>query len=450
MLSLFAGAASLLLGDKPEGASGGACLRLLEALGYARPDRSSAGEAEFDAETVHRARLLRAASQFIRIFELNAPEAPGLVGLGAEIDPALADPLHAGSTPVSASGVGLTLQQAFQACVGEAVEYLSQLETSGDSSRFSCPSSAPPLLDPAAQDLVKALASFRGEPGAGFSRYPAIRLSDRTEALLPADLCLRRPPSRRDFTPPFPLSVGSAAGTSWEAAALHGLLELIERDAASLWWRGGIRGRPIAGQSEARGQALLRELRATAPMRRATWFLDITTDVGIPVVAALSSQPDGFGLAFGLAARPTVDAAVRSATLEMCQIELAYAVVGSKRKERGEAALNAVDRAHLRRATTIDAKRCELLHPIAERAEHLAIGALDPHSVLQSIVQRLHALGIEAYALDLTRPRFAIPVARIIAPGLQLEPSGIATARLSATIARTGGGAIYTGGAPLI
>jgi ribosomal protein S12 methylthiotransferase accessory factor len=41
-------------------------------------------------------------------------------------------------------------------------------------------------------------------------------------------------------------------------------------------------------------------------------------------------------------------------------------------------------------------------------------------------------------------------VARIIAPGLQLEPSSIVTPRLSNMIAQTGGGAAYTGGVALI
>jgi ribosomal protein S12 methylthiotransferase accessory factor len=48
------------------------------------------------------------------------------------------------------------------------------------------------------------------------------------------------------------------------------------------------------------------------------------------------------------------------------------------------------------------------------------------------------------------RQRFGVPVVRVIAPGLQLEPSEIVTARLQDTIARTGGGATYTGGVPLI
>ncbi len=69
---------------------------------------------------------------------------------------------------------------------------------------------------------------------------------------------------------------------------------------------------------------------------------------------------------------------------------------------------------------------------------------------LQVLVRRLSEQGINAYGLDLTRPRFAIPVARIIAPALQGEPSQIVTRRLADTIARTGGGAAYTGGVALI
>jgi ribosomal protein S12 methylthiotransferase accessory factor len=66
------------------------------------------------------------------------------------------------------------------------------------------------------------------------------------------------------------------------------------------------------------------------------------------------------------------------------------------------------------------------------------------------IVERLEKLGIDTFCIDFTRQRFAVPVVRVIAPGLQLEPSQIVTARLQDMIAGTGGGATYTGGIPLI
>jgi ribosomal protein S12 methylthiotransferase accessory factor len=179
-------------------------------------------------------------------------------------------------------------------------------------------------------------------------------------------------------------------------------------------------------------------------------LLDITTDIGVPCVAAVSCSSDGFGFAFGLAARPTLKAAARAAVLEMCQGELAHAVVEAKRRERGEAALNARDHIHRQHATMLNADQCLLLQPEPGHSRHLAVSTTDPGTALRLIADRLAQLGIEVFGLDLTRPHFAVPVARVIAPGLQLLPSEIATPRLAAMIARTGGGATYTGGIGLM
>ncbi len=406
----------------------------MQELGYA------AGP---DDEALHRARLLEAVGQFARFFELGAPEAPGLFCFGAEVDPASIDPIHRGSAMLGVSGVGLSMQEAFQRCAGEGIEYLSQLQSGDDRLLPSGATAGRALLSP---DVVARLA---GRPDAQLSWYPARRLMDGAEVLLPADLCLRRPEAERDFLVPFPLSIGSAAGPSLDGALLHGLLELIERDAASLWWRGG--RLPCAIDANAvGGDALLRKLRPAGVARRRSWLLDITTDIGVPTVAAVSCGSDGHGFAFGLATRPTLASAARSAMLEMCQLELAYSVIEAKRRERGEAGLNARDRLHLDRATRIDADRCQLLQPSGEQAEHIAIDASEPAAARAAIVRRLESLGIEAYFIDLTRPRFAVPVARVIVPALQIEPSEIVTPRLAEIIAQTGGGAVYTGGVALL
>jgi ribosomal protein S12 methylthiotransferase accessory factor len=449
MPNLFARAASSLLGQRPE-ESGGLDVRpLLQALGYAVA--ADVDEVRSGAETRHRAQLLKTASRFLRIFELAAPDAPGLVSFGAEFDPVLADSLHADSPAVGVSGVGVSLQEAFQGCIGEGIEYLSQLQTGNDVlHRFGSRDPAAGL-GPQTQEFLAAFSTHRLRADVGISWYRAQRLDGGEAVPLPADLCLRRPLAQREITPPFPLSTGSAAGTCWEAAVLHGLLELIERDAASLWWRGGNRGRSIPPGDEAQitAQALLSRLRRNVSTRR-SWLLDITTDIAVPCIAAVSCRADGFGLAFGLAARPTLAAAARSAILEMCQIELAHDVVEAKCRERGEAALSERDRVHRRRATLINADRCLLLQPVAEPADRRPIGATDTKALLQLLAARLGQFGIETFVLNLTRPGFAVPVARVMAPGLQLEPSEIITPRLAAMMARTGGGARYTGGVALI
>jgi ribosomal protein S12 methylthiotransferase accessory factor len=449
MPGLFACAASWLMGERTENTAAPDVRLLLEALGYAPATEIPARNGEPGPERRHRANLLKAASRFARVFELVAPDAPGLVCFGAELDPALADPLQAGSPIVGVSGVGLSLQEAFQGCIGEGIEYLSQLQTGNDVLEFSDPSAAG--LGRSAQDFLAAFAAHRLRPDAELSWHRATRLTDGGKVLLPADLCLRRPSARQEVKPPFPLSTGSAAGRSWDAAALHGLLELIERDAASLWWHGGSRGKSVSPGDEAQivAEALLAQLRQGASARR-SWLLDITTDIGVPCVAAVSCMADGFGFAIGLAARPTLIAAARAAVLEMCQGELAHTVVEAKLRERGEAALNPRDQGHRRRATILNADRCLLLQPGPERPQHLAIGTTEPGAVLRLIVDRLAQLGIEAFGLDLTRPQFGVPVARVIAPGLQPLPSEIIVPRLADMMARTGGGAAYTEGIALI
>src|SRR4029077_8814669 len=119
-------------------------------------------------------------------------------------------------------------------------------------------------------------------------------------------------------------------------AALHGLLELVERDAVALWWRGGCPARIVP---DASGSATLEHLRG-GPTRRRSWLLDITSDVGVPVVVAASCNDDGFGLCCVFAARMTRAQAADAAVREMAQMELAYHLSNMKRQTRGDASLS--------------------------------------------------------------------------------------------------------------
>lgn len=436
-------AASLAGEGRPDGEDEVAAI--LARLGYLS-DRD-------DADIVlqrQRIALLKAASRFVRVFQLGSPDAPGLTFFGAEVSPGIVDPMHRRHQRISVSGAGLSLRQAFEACIGEGVEYLSQFETADD--------------EPQRAALLDGLASLDSQSGQIMSRLlhasadhvpdqidwvEATQLSNARKVLLPADLVLRRAPERMAIIPPFRLSCGCAAGPSFEGAAVHGMLELIERDAVSQWWRGGARGRLVALEDDTISAAsgLVAQMRKGAGRRR-TWLLDITTDLDVPSVVAISCHPDGQGVACGFAARSTLRAAVQSALVEMCQMELAYAVVEAKRREGGT--LNEYDQVHVTRRSMIDAVRCELLHPAAPPRPHAEIAAATPAQELASLVERLSANGIESYAIDLTRPAFGVPVVRIIAPCLQLEPCDVMTARLTAVRARTGGGESYTRGISLL
>lgn len=401
---------------------------LFQWLGLARP--ASPGPAE-----QHQARLFRAAAGFERLFQLAAPEAPGLVVWGAEASP---DGFSAapGHGLYGVSGAGTAPLEALNACIGEGIEILSQAETAADrgQQRPAPPPGQPPLDPPWDQ--------------AADGWMPTRRLADGAPLWLPAELCLRRPGATGL---PWPLSMGCGAGATVEAAALHGLLELLERDAAALWWRGGQLPRPLPLEDPAPAAAarLLARLRRGNHSRR-SWLLDLTTDLGVPAVAAVSVRPDGRGFCCGTAARLTLEAAARAAVRELAQMELALAVVAAKRAERGEAALNPRDRGHQARAEGIDAATCALLHPLAAPAPAAPPAPAEPAAALAWLVARLAEHGFAPCLLPLTRPGFAVPVCRVLCPGLATIPSEAMVPRLAAVIARTGGGDCYSRRIPLM
>jgi ribosomal protein S12 methylthiotransferase accessory factor len=405
-------AATILTG---EAAAEGPSFDLLTTLGYAEGPKSAAP---------HRAALLRAAAGFQRIFSLRAEDAPGLVAMGAEVDAGCIG-VHDAPTG-GVSGTGLSVRQAFESCVGEGVEYIAQFATPDDRLISLNADEALRGATPGLRALWERLVPYRRNPEAARTDWiRAANLADGSPALLPADLCFRRPADSRDIDPPWPLSTGCGAGAGSLDATLHGLLELIERDAVALWLRGGSRPRQI---QPGPGAALLGQLRGEATRRR-TWLLDITSDIGVPVVVAAACDDDGLGLSRGFACRPTLAAAADAALMELAQMELAYRVSATKRAVRGQAALNDIDRQHIHRFTEINVPAVPALHPLAPPAPPCDVlppapprDALssDKIAILAEVRKRLESVGLEVYAVDLTRQVLGIPVTRTFSPGLEL------------------------------
>jgi ribosomal protein S12 methylthiotransferase accessory factor len=183
---------------------------------------------------------------------------------------------------------------------------------------------------------------------------------------------------------------------------------------------------------------------------RVSWLLDITTDLGVPCIAAFSTDADGRGLACGFAARLGYREAIAAAVLEMCQMEVGISLILLKRRQGGDEALGEVDLKYLRRAFGFDVEACALLFPSADRvceAEPLPDATIGP---VQALSARLEARGIEAFWVDLTRVELGFSSGRALAPALQPYPSDLVTPRLERQIAKTGGGFGLTSGIELM
>ncbi|MGE5513194.1 MAG: YcaO-like family protein [Bacteroidota bacterium] len=393
--------------------------------------------------------ILAALQRLDRVFVVKSTCAPGLCFAGGEVRATLASDTVAQSFAFSLAGSGERLTDALASCAGESVERLSQIERADDVSAVGSPDAMTGRAMQSVLRLASDLLSRRTESPSDELVWIAAMTLDGAQTFVPADWCLRRARPGPLSIPGAALSTGCAAGATFDSAAARALLELVERDAASLWWVGGQRARSLSLDSGAMREAarLLGVLRQDHTGRR-TWLLDITTDLDIPVAAALSVGPEGRGLCCGLAARASAMRAARAAILEMCQIELALEFVALKQAQRGQAGLNDVDRRHLRRASEIRAQDCPLLHPVAVTlSDEIGVEEADELNAVRLALQRK---GIEAALVDLTRSDYALPVVAAIAPDLQLLPANLKTTRLRHVVAATGGTQQWTGGAPLI
>lgn len=371
------------------------------------------------ARRIHGDDVINAAGMAERLFTLQAAALSGLSFTGGQALPPWPDPALPGGR-LSFGGTGVDPAASFAACIGEGVELLSQFERDGD--LVAGPGVPAPIVA-----LLAELGADGAEHVAGFDAMTGVGVS------LPAALCLRRNPAHRPWRPPWPLSCGCAAGPSRDAAAMRAILELVERDAVALWWNGGASGRPLPPAAAAAMTSLLDRLRGGITGRYG-WALDITTNLGIPAVVALSADNDGRGLACGFAARPDATAAAIAATLEMVQVELGLLVARTKHRQGGDAALAAPDRRHIERAA-LDVADLPLLQPVGKAGP----ARLAP-DVLPGLVRHLAALGIGLWLADLSRPGLRLPVMRALAPGLQPFPSSWIGPRLAACLQCHGGG----------
>jgi thiazole/oxazole-forming peptide maturase SagD family component len=376
------------------------------------------------------AEIAAIAGRLARVFTINSPFAPGWRGVGAEVslDDDQAGAL--GAARASATGNGESVEAALLSCLAEAADLLSQVERAGD---IAATAPVDELPRTGAGGWFADLVADTRQPIDWLQAHDAV---SGAAVLVPADLCLRRSPARRSFQPPAPLSAGSAAGRTLEMAATRAVLELCERDAAALWWHGGRRARRFPPEHETSKEAAQTIARLRQGSRaRKTAILDITTDLDVPVIAAVSIGHDGRDLACGLAARLDGADAARAAVLEMCQMELAAPIAAAKRAEAGPAALSAADRRHLKRASAF-AGDCELLVPAGVSTLKSFGAAADPFG---DLIGRLSNHGIPVFLLDLTRADLGVTVVRAVSPMLQPFTAAVSTERFRQALRQSKG-----------
>ena len=321
---------------------------------------------------------------------------------------------HRGFTRACA-GKGRTLEQARMGALAEAIERLSSVYQ-GDEAvvRASVAALGSEAIHPDELQLFGRAQRASGGRNSGRHSAPP-PLDGRTEIMwtpawslthecrryLPLAYCYSDVPAEC-MAYCRPSSNGTAAGTCLEEAILQGLLELVERDAVAMWWYGRIR-RPAARISSTLAP-YFDELRAEyAALGWRIWTLDLTHDLGLPVVTAVAAHERSERFALGFGCHPEADLAVSRALTELNQVFDPERMASSP-------------------WDGMEASKLACLHPDASASPVRpapGLTSLDLRDHIMTWVGRLSERGLETIVIDKTRPDLELSVAQVVVPGLR-------------------------------
>lgn len=215
-------------------------------------------------------------------------------------------------------------------------------------------------------------------------------------------------------------SNGLAGGNCLEEAVLQGLLELIERDSIALWWYNRL-VRPGIDLVAVDEPFVTRVVEHYDELGRSLWALDITSDLGIPCVVALSADlTTARDITFGFGCHPDPRIALRRALTEANQV--LATVLRSPQERRKQLLPDFAAAIQWWEEEELSAHR--YLQPDTARSPIAVAGRAPPEptdllEVVEDCVGRLAAKGIDVLVHDLSRDDVRFSVARVVAPGLR-------------------------------
>lgn len=330
-------------------------------------------------------RLAQALAHDFTLMPLHAPEAPVFLAVAAPTDDGVT-----GLKPRLPAGRGMTARQAMIAAGAEALELRASL----------------------AQNRAAQLSRLPRTDG--YAMVPATDLMSGADvAVLAQEIYLDCAAVLGEPLACDANSTGCAVGLTREVALATAVWECVERDAVALWWHG--QRPPLALALEVIDDLQPRLFWWLHQRERRTMLLDLTTDIGLPVVAAVSSDPDGRVVAMGSAARPVLADAALAAVTEMVQTEVSISLA----RDAGDPETLAwIDHAVLHGQAQFQ--------PTAntDSAGYAILG-------LEALVTRLCSLGHRVLAVELTLPGDPLPTLRAIIPGLCAMQGRIDTERFA-------------------
>lgn len=254
-------------------------------------------------------------------------------------------------------------------------------------SRFADPQHPDSKIKQAAQKYDGSLIQW----------YPCWSLTRKDKVYVPLSTCFSNVPFEDEKFGRWH-SNGCAAGNTLEEAILQALLELIERDAAAIWWYNQT-PRPAFDMSRIPSDNL-EKLSQSLERTHDFWILDITTDIAVPAMVAIGKAHADGGYIIGLGCHVVPEMAAQRALTELCQL------IPIRNQNAAPFDFDAI----------VDGP---YLHP-CKKSTTVSI-ADKGHDIKQDILTVVHQLGMlghETLVFNYSRSHLPIKTAKVFVPGL--------------------------------
>ncbi|MDD1530450.1 adenylate cyclase [Bradyrhizobium sp. WBOS7] len=267
---------------------------------------------------------------------------------------------------------------------------------------------------------------MRFDPGRPIDWTPVWSLTHGHQKFLPTATCYQWYPLPRNHEFCRADSNGNAAGNNLEEAICQGFLEVVERDCVALWWYNRLR-RPAVDLASF-DDPYFRDLEQYyRDVGREMWLLDLTADLGIPVVAAVSRRITGSSerLIVGYGAHFDPAVAVTRALTEMSQ-------VGLELDKIPDELIDAEGAEWLLGARIEDKPYLvpDRLAPATKAVDFKSAWTGDIRDDVDIAVAACRRIGLEVLVLDLTRPDIGLNVVKVVVPGMRFFWKRFAPGRL--------------------
>lgn len=213
-------------------------------------------------------------------------------------------------------------------------------------------------------------------------------------------------------------SNGQGAGNTLEEAITQGLMELVERDGVAIWWYNRLRVPAV--DLDSFGESWIDRVREEyTAMGREVWALDLTTDLGIPVFAAVSrrvgAEPEDLIFAFGAHLEPRL--AMTRAFSELNQFLPAV-----RRTEAGDYSLDDPAAIEWWTGSSLASEPYMVADPDApprRLSDFPVLAGDDLADDIRTCVDLLGEAGLEVLVVDQSRPDIELRVAKVLVPSMR-------------------------------